>query len=594
MKRLLFSVIITLLCLSASAEDNTVKIGYCNGEMATSTQIELTGKGWVSSAVHIPAAALATYQGNAITAVNAALVARINIDTLTVWIRSSLTGDNLAEGTITRTSNPAINKGWNTVNLNSAYNITASTGDVYVGYSFHQKANVQAVSVVGDAMDNTSYVKLGTEAWKNISDKGVLSIEAVVVGSNVPKYDLGITSARISPYPSAGINAMKVTTAIHNFGANDVSGFTVACSTAGVNAINTHIDATLKSTESSVYTFVITPSVATTSNNVWTVAISNIDNGTDEHADNNSMTATYAYLRNALVEEFTTEKCSNCPRMASTMHEALNSKAEYADRVFVVCHHAGYYTDEFTQPCDNDYTWFYNEGGSTYAPSLMVNREPDFESIYATGLKTATFIPQSVEELTGVWDKELARPAYSVVGVNLSFNADSSQVTANVNCLHNESYSTANPHLCVFMVEDDVVAKSQAGYEGTYYQQHVCRAYNSTWGEPVNWTDNTFAYAYTFNVDKSWNKAKMQVIAFLGNYDSNDMTNCVIDNSAMAKLVSSTSDGISATTVKSGDVKEVARYSVSGQRLTSPTNGINIIKYSDGTVRKVIERSISK
>jgi Skp family chaperone for outer membrane proteins len=44
MKRLLFSVIITLLCLSASAEDNTVKIGYCNGEMATSTEIELTGE----------------------------------------------------------------------------------------------------------------------------------------------------------------------------------------------------------------------------------------------------------------------------------------------------------------------------------------------------------------------------------------------------------------------------------------------------------------------------------------------------------------------------------------------------------------------
>ena len=34
------------------------------------------------------------------------------------------------------------------------------------------------------------------------------------------------------------------------------------------------------------------------------------------------------------------------------------------------------------------------------------------------------------------------------------------------------------------------------------------------------------------------------------------------------------------------DVKEVSRYSVNGQRLTAPTNGLNIVKYSDGSVRK--------
>ena len=36
------------------------------------------------------------------------------------------------------------------------------------------------------------------------------------------------------------------------------------------------------------------------------------------------------------------------------------------------------------------------------------------------------------------------------------------------------------------------------------------------------------------------------------------------------------------------DVKEVSRYSVNGQRLTAPTKGLNIVKYSDGSVRKEI------
>lgn len=39
--------------------------------------------------------------------------------------------------------------------------------------------------------------------------------------------------------------------------------------------------------------------------------------------------------------------------------------------------------------------------------------------------------------------------------------------------------------------------------------------------------------------------------------------------------------------VTSTDVKEVSRYSVNGQRLSAPTKGLNIVKYSDGSVKKV-------
>ena len=33
--------------------------------------------------------------------------------------------------------------------------------------------------------------------------------------------------------------------------------------------------------------------------------------------------------------------------------------------------------------------------------------------------------------------------------------------------------------------------------------------------------------------------------------------------------------------------KEVSRYSINGQRLSAPTKGLNIVKYSDGIVKKV-------
>ncbi len=44
--------------------------------------------------------------------------------------------------------------------------------------------------------------------------------------------------------------------------------------------------------------------------------------------------------------------------------------------------------------------------------------------------------------------------------------------------------------------------------------------------------------------------------------------------------------GIDNPTISS-DVKEVFRYSINGQKLSSPAQGMNIVKYSDGSVKKV-------
>ena len=38
----------------------------------------------------------------------------------------------------------------------------------------------------------------------------------------------------------------------------------------------------------------------------------------------------------------------------------------------------------------------------------------------------------------------------------------------------------------------------------------------------------------------------------------------------------------------STNAKEVSRYSANGQRLSAPAKGLNIVKYSDGSVKKVV------
>ena len=52
-------------------------------------------------------------------------------------------------------------------------------------------------------------------------------------------------------------------------------------------------------------------------------------------------------------------------------------------------------------------------------------------------------------------------------------------------------------------------------------------------------------------------------------------------------IVEFAATGIDKVTT-STDVKELSRYSVNGQRLSAPAKGLNIVKYSDGSVKKVV------
>ena len=53
------------------------------------------------------------------------------------------------------------------------------------------------------------------------------------------------------------------------------------------------------------------------------------------------------------------------------------------------------------------------------------------------------------------------------------------------------------------------------------------------------------------------------------------------------KIVEFDAAGIDKVTT-STNVKEVSRYSANGQRLSAPAKGLNIVKYSDGSVKKVV------
>ncbi len=574
------------LALTLPAKVDTIALGYSNGEIAASTTLQSTGTGWTEAAIRIPASAWSTYSGSAITSIKAGLVNRINCDTLTVWVRRSLDGDNLAQGTITRPGNPAIAKGWNEVELETPFSLEGSEGDIFVGYSLHHKANVNAVSLVEPAMGRTSYVKLaGTDSWSDVGASGVLSIEATVIGPTVPTYDLGIGATTISPNPSQGVHALTIEAVVTNYGSKPVTGFTLSASTPAVSsAITGKFDQEIASGATATVKFDVNPRKSTGAGDVWTVAVTQLEDGADEVAANNEATAVYTFLRTVLVEEFTTEQCINCPTAAAKLHEAL-SQPELAGRVAAVCHHSGYYTDKFTLECDNDYTWFYNNSGSMYAPAFMIDRDTEFSSSATTPVFNT---PATAAQMVTLLSYEMEKPTNAMIGIAKEFNADSTQVTVTINGLRNDNYVTASPRVNVQLTEDEVATTDQVGASGTYYQQHLTRAYNSSWGEPVEWSaDGTFTISCTFDLDSSWNKGNMNVVAWLYNYDSTNPANCKVDNAAVKGLLAAdqqpaTADVNGDGVVDASDVTAVIA-AVLGNGGSADLNGDGVTDASDVT-----------
>ena len=96
----------------------------------------------------------------------------------------------------------------------------------------------------------------------------------------------------------------------------------------------------------------------------------------------------------------------------------------------------------------------------------------------------------------------------------------------------------------------------------------------------VSWKSPLSFFASTF---KDANTEKCILYVPKGTYDDYWLSNWGI----FANIVEYDATGINHI-MTSGDAKEISRYAVDGQRLEVPAKGLNIVKYSDGSVKKVV------
>lgn len=164
--------------------------------------------------------------------------------------------------------------------------------------------------------------------------------------------------------------------------------------------------------------------------------------------------------------------------------------------------------------------------------------------------------------------------------------------------MHNASWSQANSYdgLTDLLEENEEMAVFVKGGRVIYglKYNHVARAFlgidsGMEGSLPKNVVaDRGIKHQATFEgVGRNWtpqNKKNLRVVVMV----IDNSTNSIV-NGAHCPIKPYNTTGV-ATTKNTAQRVEVARFNLKGQRLSAPEKGINIVKYSDGTVEKVNER----
>ena len=130
MKKILLTISFLAVIVSTTIA-HTISVGYVLHQEGSDSKLTTNGKTACSAAILLDSDKLAQYGGNGIRSVRVSLPnTKVFVDSVVVWVRNSIDGENLAMGKITRFKDDGfdnISKGWNEVELDKEVALTADS-----------------------------------------------------------------------------------------------------------------------------------------------------------------------------------------------------------------------------------------------------------------------------------------------------------------------------------------------------------------------------------------------------------------------------------------------------------------------------------
>lgn len=491
---------------------------------------------------------------------------------------------------------------WHEVMFDQKVELNSSFEGLFVGYNYKQKSNNYPIGV-SSKVEGPFYIYANIPAskggngedWYQINSGGYgLSIQLIVEGDFAPN---AVRPLDFGEFTVVKGKSKNVAVSLWNIGSKLTSiDYTIALD--GKTGAEQHLDFGkdfgLGGTHSVEIPFAAASELGAST---VTLTITKV-NGEENACVKNSATGTLytverEFVKRSVVEQFTGTGCGNCPSGHVAMHNMHNL---YGDQFIGIALHQFNASDPM-------YNASYDLG-FTGAPQCMVNRSSGVLAPY--------------EQMPEVLKASLDEIALTDVTVTGTFAEEDTKVNATASV---ESLVAGDYNIAFMLTADGLTGTTKSWKQSNYFCKGGGR-YNSQASMPDDlkflW-DMGSSYVETYNdvlIASSYvssnNKATLPTLVANGTVSSEytmkmptkvalekalkldqiyvvalllDKKTGAIVNAGRARVTGST--GIEDVTTGS-EATVVARYNVNGVQIAAPVKGINIVKMSDGTTRKVL------
>lgn len=312
-----------------------------------------------------------------------------------------------------------------------------------------------------------------------------------------------------------------------------------------------------------------------------------------------------------LVEQFTSTSCVYCPWGYESLRALAKSRKDVA---WVAVHgdldpnNPDPYTNSNAEPLIGYSTSGYpsanfnrfNLGGDQIATNIATQNE----QYDAFAEQMGNLLDQEDEIAPSVVNLQMETNL--TVGDNPNLKDATLNITVTGKGVKGAGKILEGATLGLYVTENGVKSKqySPNGWIGTYNHENVLRVIGTEnpWGDVITWNGDNFEMTYEVTIPKKQynyneNKNTLNAVAFVSlpfvvtvdgkNYYNADLNNVWVNQCQFLELPKG-----QATAIKGVETSEnatvVARYAADGSEVSAPVKGINILKLSDGTTRKVV------
>lgn len=604
-----FIAIILLTCVAAPVAAQT-KIGWTDGTHSRSKGVRAGTSTMQGIAIRLPEEKAVMLKGETIATVYAAFCSSRFTD-MTLFITDNLGGEYLYSQEISSTS-----ASWTEYALDTPYEITGK--EIYVGFIGTISASYSPLSFdYTEGYPSTTYV-YSDGAWVDYYDEGYGSANIQLILSADKNFtDVCLRLFSFDGFIKAGEAVDLDCGSLFNFGSQTITSLDVTYK-VGDSEAQTLALSGLSIESGALYDLVLSDIVFSESGSFdFDVEISSVNGAEydDAPTDNAALVTLNIYpknlTRNFLVENFTTQQCSNCP----TGHKTLESAVGDRDDVCVVAHHSGYYTDAFTMTEDVALLVFdYTSAGGTFAPAFMTNRyRIDSQS---SSYANPAFYTSDATGITDRLDLLAEMQPYVAVDINSSYDEAMRVLSGDVMVTAYATPPGGTVWLNLCIIQDSIVASQTSGGD-SYTHRHVFRGTIDTgnFGKEISISaGETYTHSFSYTVPESITSTytstytetfdvvleQMSLVAFASAYNADDANDCIVYNAAEVPFLGDNSTTgittISNNGAKAGDTMAETIYDATGKVVRNGDNigtsglknGLYIMRLKDGTTRKLV------